>query len=73
MGDDLDIQILTAFKKSMILYPVDSIVKLSNGRLAKVVKNHPDYPMRPTVVEIETGRVLDLYGDFKCNSLVLES
>ena len=73
MGDDLDINILTAFKKSMILYPVDSIVKLSNGKLAKVVKNHPDYPMRPTVVELDTGRVLDLYGDFKCNSLVLES
>ena len=73
MGDDLDLQILNAFKKSIILYPVDSIVKLSNGRLAKVVKNHPDYPMRPTVVEIETGRLLDLYGDYHYNNLVLES
>ncbi|MDD6428479.1 HD-GYP domain-containing protein [Candidatus Weimeria sp. HCP3S3_B5] len=73
MGDDLDFKALECFSKSVILYPVDSVVKLSNGLLAKVVANNPDYPMRPKVVEIETGRVLDLANDFQYNNIVLES
>ena len=73
MGDALDIKALECFSKSVILYPVDSLVQLSNGQLAKVVANNPDYPMRPKVVEIETGRVLDLANDFKYNNIVLES
>lgn len=73
MGNDLDFKALECFSKSVILYPVDSVVKLSNGMLAKVVANNPDYPMRPKVVEIETGRVLDLANDFQYNNIVLES
>ena len=73
MGDDLDLKALECFSKSVILYPVDSLVKLSNGKIAKVVANNPDYPMRPKVVEIESGRVLDLANDFKYNNIVLES
>ncbi len=73
MGDDLDLKALECFSKSVILYPVDSLVKLSNGKIAKVVANNSDYPMRPKVVEIESGRVLDLANDFKYNNIVLES
>ena len=73
MGDAMDIKALECFSKSVILYPVDTLVTLSNGQIAKVVANNPDYPMRPKVVEIETGRVLDLANDFKYNNIVLES
>ena len=50
----------------MILYPVDSIVDLSNGEKARVVKNNEHYILRPTVVGVESGRVYDLGDDLKC-------
>lgn len=38
MTNQLDIGVMRAFMSSMILYPVDSIVQLSNGEKARVVK-----------------------------------
>ena len=38
MTGELDITAMKAFLESMILYPVDSIVELSNGEKARVVK-----------------------------------
>jgi len=71
MTDELDIDMMSAFLNSVILYPVDSIVSLSNGEMAKVVANSPGYPLRPKVVEIATGAVYDLAGDIKCASIVI--
>lgn len=50
MTMELDITAMKSFLESMILYPVDSIVELSNGEQARVVKNIPHYILRPVVV-----------------------
>lgn len=71
MTSELDINVMKAFMNTVILYPVDSIVKLSNGERAKVVENYFDCILRPKVVEVRTGRVYDLAHDVKCASLVI--
>ncbi len=68
---DLDLSVMQSFIKSVILFPVDSIVELSNGEYAKVLKNHPGYPMRPTVVEIKSGKVYDLSNDMSCANIII--
>lgn len=71
MTGELDINSMHSFLESMILYPVDSLVELSNGEQAKVVKNNSKYILRPTVVGITTGKVYDLGEDMTCASIVI--
>ncbi len=72
MTDELDITYMRNFLAIIILYPVDSVVTLSNGERAKVVKNNPQYPLRPKVIGLKTGTVYDLSEDIKCASLIIE-
>lgn len=72
MTDELDINAMRSFLESMILYPVDSIVELSNGEQARVVKNNPHYILRPTVVGITSGTVYNLGEDLKCASIIIK-
>lgn len=71
MTEELDINFMRSFLHSVILYPVDSIVTLSNGEKAKVVSNNPDYILRPTVVGISTGKIYNLSDDIKCASILI--
>ena len=71
MTEELDIEVMKSFLGSVILYPVDSIVTLSNGEKAKVVSNNPDYVLRPTVVGISSGKVYNLSGDIGCASILI--
>ena len=71
LGEELDNKIIQSFIESVILYPVDSIVELSNGEMAKVVENNKRYPTRPKVVEIKTGKVYDLSHDLRYNHIVV--
>ena len=71
MTTDLDIDIMKSFLGSVILYPVDSIVTLSNGEKAKVVANNPEYILRPTVVGIRSGKVYNLSSDVNCASILI--
>jgi len=71
MTDDLEMTAMKSFLSSMILYPVDSFVKLSNGEYCKVVENNPEYILRPKVVEVKTGKIYDLSNDLKCANLVI--
>lgn len=71
MTNELDIVAMKAFLSSMILYPVDSIVQLSNGEKARVVKNSEHYILRPTVVGVDSGRVYDLGGDINCANIII--
>lgn len=71
MTNELDIKAMKSFMSSVILYPVDSVVTLSNGELAKVVENNPNWIMRPKVVGLSTGKVYDLAGDLDCASLII--
>ena len=72
MTDDLDVEVMRTFLKCVILYPVDTIVYLSNGEYAKVVKNSSDSALRPTVIGVETGNTYDLANDLACSNLVIE-
>jgi len=71
MTAELDIDVMKSFLGSIILYPVDSIVTLSNGEKAKVASNDPNYPLRPTVVGISSGRVYRLSEDLQCASILI--
>lgn len=71
MGNELDIPSFRAFLRSVILYPVSSIVALSNGEIATVVENIPSVPLRPTVVSLSTGKVYNLSEDRNCIGIVI--
>lgn len=71
MTMELDMDSMRAFLESMILYPVDSYVELSNGEKARVVKNNPHYILRPMVVGVESGQVYDLGEDLACANIII--
>lgn len=71
MTAELDITAMRSFLGSVILYPVDSVVSLSNGEEACVVENHPEAVLRPTVVGLTSGRVYDLTNDLSCASIII--
>ena len=71
MTEELDITAMKSFLESIILYPVDSIVELSNGERARVVKNNAHYILRPTVVGIKSGIVYDLSNDLSCANIII--
>ena len=71
MTGELDMKAMKSFLESMILYPVGSIVELSNGEKAKVVKNSPHYILRPTVVGLQSGKVYNLGEDLGCANIII--
>lgn len=71
MTGELDMKAMRSFLESMILYPVGSIVELSNGEKAKVVKNSPHYILRPTVVGLQSGKVYNLGEDLGCANIII--
>jgi HD-GYP domain-containing protein (c-di-GMP phosphodiesterase class II) len=72
MTSELDLDAMRAFLESTILYPVDSYVELSNGEVARVVKNHSHFIMRPTVVGVKSGNVYNLGEDMACANIVIK-
>lgn len=72
MTGELDINAMKSFLESMILYPVDSIVELSTGEKARVVRNNPHYILRPEVVAVDSGRVYDLGNDLSCAHIIIK-
>lgn len=72
MTEELDITAMRAFLATVILYPVDSTVTLSNGEKARVVENIENSVLRPTVVGLESGTVYNLSGDLSCANIVIE-
>ena len=71
MTDQLDIDSMRSFLDTVILYPVDSNVRLSNGETARVVENKPGVVLRPTVVGLESGKVYNLADDVSCASILI--
>lgn len=60
MSGILALEPLQTLFKCIIIYPVDSIVYLSNGVTCKVARQNDGYPLRPVVVGLQDGRVYDL-------------
>lgn len=73
MFTELDVSMIKHFLQTIILYPVDSMVTLSNGKHAKVVENTPGYPMRPKVIDTEDGTIYDLGADPKLTNIIVVS
>lgn len=71
MTTELDMTAMRSFLESMILYPVDTVVELSNGEKARVVKNNPYYILRPTVVGMTSGTVYNLGEDLNCANIII--
>ena len=71
MTSDLEMKAMYSFLNSVVLYPVDSVVRLSNGEYCKVVENDPSYALRPKVVGMKTGKLYDLANDVKCTNLII--
>lgn len=72
MTDELDIEVMRSFIETVILYPVNSIVMLSNGEKGRVVANSPQWVLRPKVVGLVTGKLYDLAYDINCASIIIE-
>ncbi len=70
MTEELDIDAMQSFMQAIILYPVDSLVQLSNGETARVVRRTPNLLLRPIVVGVESGNVYDL-GSKECAGIVI--
>ena len=64
MYAQFDAEVFQAFLKSLIVYPIGSVITLSNGVQAQVIKTNKGYPLRPVVKDIKTGEELDLSRDF---------
>jgi len=56
-----DPAVIIAFTKIMGIYPIGSIVRLNNDSIARVVKIHPDAPIRPVIQLLmdENGNIPD--------------
>lgn len=72
MTYELDIDAMKGFMESVILYPVGSVVELSNGERARIVENFKEAILRPKVVGLKTGRVYDLANDLSCASIIIQ-
>ncbi len=72
MTGELDFEVMKSFLGSVILYPVDSIIQLSNGEKAKVIENTEENALRPKVVGLKSGRIYDLANDVKCASIIIQ-
>lgn len=71
MTAELDVSVINSFLDSVLLYPVGSLVQLSNGDTGKVVENNHGQPMRPKVVGLKAGKVYDLANDTKCANVII--
>lgn len=72
MTEELDFDAMKSFLSTVILYPVDSIIQLSNGEKAKVIENNMENCLRPRVVGLKTGKIYDLANDVSCASLIIQ-
>jgi HD-GYP domain-containing protein (c-di-GMP phosphodiesterase class II) len=68
-----DPEVLKIFIRSFGIYPIGSIILLSDASIGRVIQNHPDAPLRPRIrVMIDSlgvahlndaGEILDLFDD----------
>lgn len=71
MTEELDIDVMKSFLGSVILYPVGTDVELSNGELARVIANTPEYVLRPKVMGLKSGKIYDL-ASIECASIIIK-
>lgn len=60
IGTAFEYDIVKAFLAKLELYPVNTVVELSNGKIGIVVQNEGSFRLRPTVCLQGTGEILTL-------------
>lgn len=70
-GIAFEYDIVCALLKKLQLYPVGSVVRLSNGQKALVLDNKNS--LRPMVKVLETGKELNLHKDINCLNLTIKN
>ncbi len=72
VGTFFDEEFVRVFLRKVAPYPVGTCVRLSNGIIGIVIKNHESQPLRPIVRNIEDeSDQYDLFGDPKLRSVVV--
>lgn len=71
MSNQFDITILRAFLDCIVIYPIGTILILSDGLTYKVIGQNTGYPLRPIVSNIITNEKIDLLHDKKYLSLTI--
>jgi putative nucleotidyltransferase with HDIG domain len=71
VGAAFDHDIICAMLNTLELYPVGTVVRLSNGQKAVVIDNN--HVLRPTLKVLKTGAKLDLHRDFNCLNLTIKN
>ena len=69
IGTSFDYDVVQAFTKKLDLYPINSILELSNGRIVIVVENQNI--LRPVVMDIVTKEKIDLTSSKYLNLTVI--
>lgn len=73
-----DFDLVNIFSRIIVVYPIGTIVKLSNGDIAKVKGTPPNFPLRPVVEIIKSenkeniGRVIELINELSIVILNVE-
>ena len=64
-------EIVLTFTRWVSVYPSGCEVLLSDGRSAVVVKNYPNFTLRPMVKIIESGETVDLKQDATARNITI--
>lgn len=64
-GTQFDFKLVNVFYDIVATYPLGTIVKLSDGRKAIVIKNHQRFSSRPTLRTLDTKETLSLISDMR--------
>lgn len=70
-GTFFDHKMVSAFLKKISPYPIGMTVKLSNNKIAIVIKENHNNPLRPKVQLIDDNTVLDLGNNFKLSNITI--
>lgn len=68
-GQHFDYSIVDTFARSISIYPVGSIVKLSTGEEGVIVKSSAHYHHRPTVRILRSADGIDMYSPYEIDLL----
>ncbi len=75
VGSHFDYEMVNAFLKKIVAFPIGSKIRLSDGRFAVVVRNNPANVMRPMIKIFDENDALsgeaDLFGDRRYHNVTI--
>ena len=70
-GVEFDPELVEIFNQKIAVYPAGCEVRLSDGRIAVVMKNYEDAIMSPRIKVVTTGEVIDLKEDAEAHDITI--